>query len=438
MEQRKLNSLISSFLSFLEEVKKNVEYRVPPPKDKRSLQFRYETLSMKRMKDILRQTKEDKRPRTSGSERDVRLELEAELKNLRDAVEKGEDTLELHTRRDGKASLGGKLLPAGLALDAITSLPVSGRSSGADTHEESQQLGWDMEYYLDHLDTDSLYEIGKAASPYRRSTKQLKEMSRRRQLATKRGGSAGTRRPRSAHATSKSVDLTREELTLNGGDNEPSREALGCSYQDLHGTAGHARHMAPSPVKNPSLRFLAQQRERKEAADRVLYETVLQEARLMQQKFTSCVKEANYFSRKLNKGDLYKVTERDPAEEAQWSSLLALKGQPPKSSQIPKGSGQRIAKAQVEVHSQHKGVRYLGTDHFFREHGRLQHEFQRYRSVNPVEEEEGEGSPAKADIAQKFASDGPQAKNKNNNSNSSNSNSYMSSISISSSIRQHH
>ena len=40
--------------------KKNVEYRVPPPKDKRSLQYKYETLSMKRMKDILKQSKEDK------------------------------------------------------------------------------------------------------------------------------------------------------------------------------------------------------------------------------------------------------------------------------------------------------------------------------------------------------------------------------------------
>ena len=95
----------------------------------------------------------------------------------------------------------------------------------------------------------------------------------------------------------------------------------------------------------------------------------------MQQKFTRCVEEANYFSHMLGKGDSYKITVRDSTEEAQWSSLLAFKGQPPKSSQIPKGSGQRIAKAQVEVHNQHKDTRYMGTDHFFREHGRLQHEF---------------------------------------------------------------
>ena len=393
-----------SKLHKVEEVKKNVAYRVPPHKDKRSLQVRYETLSMKRMKDILKQAKEDKRPNTSGSTRNLRSELEVELKELKDAVDKGQDTLELHTRNENKTSLGGKPLPAGLALDEICSQPESGKAS---TEGSEDQPGWDMEYYLNNLDTDSLHDVGYAASPYRRSTKQLKEMSKRRQSKTRT-----TSRPQSAHATSKSLDFTRGGINLDSegsGYDRTSPMEFGTvtrSYQDMHGVAGHAKHMAPSPVRNPSLRYLAQQREKKEAADRNLYEMILQEARLMQQKFTNCVDEANYFSRMLTKGDVYKVTERAPTEEAQWSSLLALKGQPPKSSSIPKGSGQRIAKAQVEVHNDDKGVRYLGTDHFFREHGRLQHEFQRFRSVNPADDEEDSGGAAEmAAMSRKYGYD---------------------------------
>ncbi len=375
-----------------EEIKKNVEYRVPPHKDKRSLQVRYETLSMKRMKGILKQAKEDKRPKTSGSTRNLRSELEAELKELKDAVDKGQDTLELHTRKENKTSLGSRPLPVGLTFDEISSQPASGKAS---TEGSEEQPGWDMEYYLDNLDTDSLHDVGYAASPYRRSTKQLKEMSKRRQSETHT-----ISRPQSAHATSKSLDFTREGINFDSegsGYDRTSPMGFGTvarSYQDMHGIAGHAKHMAPSPVRNPSARYLVQQREKKEAADRNLYEMVLQEARLMQQKFTNCVVEANYFSRMLAKGDVYKVTEREPTEEAQWSSLLSLKGQPHKSSSIPRGSGQRIAKAQVEVYNDGKDVRYLGTDHFFREHGRLQHEFQRFRSVHPADDDEDTGGAA--------------------------------------------
>ena len=67
-------------------------------------------------------------------------------------------------------------MPTELELDEITSLPITNRSNCTGTEEGSGQPGWDMEYYL-NLDTDSVDEIGETASPYRRSTKQLKEMS---------------------------------------------------------------------------------------------------------------------------------------------------------------------------------------------------------------------------------------------------------------------
>jgi hypothetical protein len=120
----------------------------------------------------------------------------------------------------------------------------------------------------------------------------------------------------------------------------------------------------------------------------------------MQQKFLTCVKEANIFSAELGKGNVYRILERDAMEDQEWSALLSRSktrsssgathadAQDGKAANgmisefIPKGTAQRIAKMLVEVtNSNHGGVRYLGTDHFFREHGRLQSEVHKKKSV---------------------------------------------------------
>lgn len=65
-----------------EVVKQNVEFRVPPPVDKKSLHHRYETLSMKKMKLLLNHAKSRDRPNTSALDnmRNMRKTLQKELK----------------------------------------------------------------------------------------------------------------------------------------------------------------------------------------------------------------------------------------------------------------------------------------------------------------------------------------------------------------------
>ena len=340
-----------------EAVKKNVEYRVPPPKDKRSLQYRYQNLSMKKMKNILKEVKDGKKPKVENPIPLIKQELETELQDFQDAIDRGEETLE-HEFYGGTMAPGGKDLPSGATWE-----------QNAPPPKHSLEEGFEFDYYLKHLDDDNSWG-DQQESPYRRSTKQLREFNIQKKSAQVR-----RRRPQSAAVSKSQSDL---QVVTGAGANT---SALTRSYQDLHGAAGLAKEMAPSPVKNTSLQHLINRRLKDEEASRRLYHSVLQEARLMQQKFHTCVNEANYFSKMLGKGDQYALIERDATEEAQWAALLANNRAPAASAVIPKGTGARIAHTLVEVFNPARDRRYLGTDHFFREHGRLQHEFQKHRSV---------------------------------------------------------
>lgn len=349
-----------------ETIQKNVDLRIPPHQDKRSLQYRYHNLSMKKMKTILKEAKEGKRPKVANPIPLIREELERELQHLQEAVENGEETLE-HEFYGGTTTPGGRDLPDGATWKQTAPPP-----------KISIEDGFEFDYYLKHLEEDDSWDGGQE-SPYKRSAKQLRKFKNASTEARDQ-----RHRPQSATVT-RSAPLTGKGGDVSAGVSALEKEALSRSYQDLHGVVGRARDMAPSPVKNTSLQHLVSRRLKKEEESRELYQSVLQEARLMQMKFHSCVKEANYFARMLHKGDEYSIIERDATEEAQWAALLANKKAPASSAVIPKGTGARIAHTLVQVSNHSRDKRFLGTDHFFREHGRLQNEFQKHRSVRKLQ-----------------------------------------------------
>jgi len=265
------------------------------------------------------------------------MEIEMEIEMAIEARDKEERQKSQLSPRDGYAATAGD------EDDYLHEEPMT-----------SEGVEFDDYLLLDHLEDDEDSEAME--SPYSR-----KNATASRQSMNRPSSSSSHRR------------------TGTGKDDANKR-----TYHDAHGSAGwRAELMAPSPVRNPSAKYLHEQSKRKKESAKVLYLHALDEAVLMQQRFLTCVNEANIFSAALNKGTVYRVMERDPTEDQHWKTILDPKVQPVGGVvRIPKGTGQRIAKMLVEVSNPDRDVRYLSTGHFFREHGRLQDELQRKCAVD--------------------------------------------------------
>ena len=156
--------------------------------------------------------------------------------------------------------------------------------------------------------------------------------------------------------------------------------------------------------------FMKKRRQRLEAQQDALYKQVFEEARRLQLRFTTLVKEANAFAQALGHvGTRYRIVERAVHEDAAWDrilrdyegrgkgrgggwSLLDGPGSPPTAAaasadeniSIPVGTGKRIEKMLVEVTEEGRDVRYLGGSHFQSEHKRLQAAVNKQLAIKPI------------------------------------------------------
>ncbi len=358
-----------------EVVKQMVAYRCPPEKDKKSLSVQYATISKKKTQALLASKNAKRDPLVLTSAQHIAniehelLEMEAEMQEREERLKNKQQQL---------------LQPLNDVEEGEFDDYLRDAACANETNEIDQYL----------LDED----ISEASSPYSRSARSLAKYSPKSREKLQRGGGSTMARRSMNRPQSSSAQLG----SRCAADTEMMR-----TYHELHGErAGwRAELMAPSPVRNSSMKFLRQRTERASATAAELYKSVLDEAKLMQQKFLTCVKEANVFSSELGKGNVYRVLERDAMEDQEWSALLSRSKSRSMSRAdiniaaatascaqdgkengimefIPKGTAQRIAKMLVEVtNTNHDGIRYLGTDHFFREHGRLQSEVHKKKSV---------------------------------------------------------
>ena len=324
-----------------ELVQQAVAFRCPPEKDKNALAIRYATISKKKMSEVLdlqKSSRSGKKPKKTSS--DHQADIEKELKEME--IEMAIEARDQEERQKRELS----------ARDGFADTATHG-AEDEYLHKEKPMTAEGMEFddylLLDHLDDD--YDSDAVESPYRRKSGTASRRSMNRPPSHKR--------------------------TSTGKDDGNVK-----TYHDKHGSAGwRAELMAPTPVRNPSAKYLLEQNKRKKDSARDLYLHALDEAMHMQERYLTCVSEANVFSQALNKGNVYRVMERDPLEDQHWKNILdPQKAKLAKS--IPKGTGQRIAKMLVEVSNPDRDIRYLSTGHFFREHGRLQHELQKKCAVD--------------------------------------------------------
>jgi len=320
-----------------ELVRQAVAFRCPPEKDKKALATRYATLSKKKMDELLNQSALKGKPKKHKLDHRADLEREIQEMEIEMAIESRDQLARRNqTMRDGCAASNG-------AAEEDEYVPAE-KPMTSDGVEFSDYL------LLDHLE-DEQEQDSQMESPYSRKNATVSRQSMNRPLSHRHTGTG--------------TDINRQ------------------TYQDAHGKLGwRAELMAPSPVRNPSAKFLHEQTKRKKEDAKHLYLHALDEAVLMQQRYLTCVTEANIFSAALNKGNVYRVMERDLTEDQQWKRILDPKIKAVgEHGSIPKGTGQRIAKMLVEVCNPDRDLRYLSTGHFFREHGRLQHELQRKCAV---------------------------------------------------------
>ena len=132
-----------------------------------------------------------------------------------------------------------------------------------------------------------------------------------------------------------------------------------------------------------SIKFMKNRREKVESESLQLYRQVFEEAATMQRKFITCVREANVFAQILGRRVIFRIIERGPAEDAAWGRILQRDNPRLGGATIPSGTGTRIEKMLVEVAEEGRDVRYLGTNHFFREHSRLQVAVNKVLSCRP-------------------------------------------------------
>ena len=62
------------------------------------------------------------------------------------------------------------------------------------------------------------------------------------------------------------------------------------SYQDLHGVVSKSAAMSPKPIKNKSGAYIRRHKAQEHLRDKQLYKTVLQEARILQERIDICVR----------------------------------------------------------------------------------------------------------------------------------------------------
>lgn len=62
------------------------------------------------------------------------------------------------------------------------------------------------------------------------------------------------------------------------------------SYQDLHGVVSKSAAMSPKPIKNKSGAYIRRHKTQVHLRDKQLYKTVLQEARILQERIDICVR----------------------------------------------------------------------------------------------------------------------------------------------------
>jgi hypothetical protein len=372
-----------------EIVRQNVEYRVPPPIDKKSLKHRYSTLSQKKMKAI----KETKKQSLSKNGK-IKIvnhyeDLEKELKEMEDEMNERDERiakqkeLTLTTMNDDNNNYHHP-------MNINVNMNINNKYDSEDEYIRGDNDGPQPMEFDEYFD---LYGSGssnnsEASSPYMRTTRQSI------------GGGGGDT----------NFDTKMKMKTKNNGNGKITGGGLTLeTYHDKHGKLGMAQLMSPTPINNSSNMYIKNELKRRQQNKIELYSSILDEAALLQKKFITCVNEANLFSKELNKGNLYKIVERDPIEDQAWNALLDSAGNGSNNNQsgtrmetgtggnvvtklrskverlIPKGTGQRIAKMLVEVSNPTRDVRYLGNEHFFREHGRLQHEIQKVVAVKHMQ-----------------------------------------------------
>ena len=404
-----------------ELVRRAVEYRCPPEKDKKALTTQYATISQKKMQKILQEKNDKANPdphsRTAAQHS---ADLELELEQMEAEMQEREDRLKLKQQQQNEQE--------GDEEGRSGHLPISRRSSRdmgmLDTRQQMQrQRQADGEEEDDDYLHEPAFELDEYFLLHDEDDHKNYNGTATARKGVKRGNMQhGTgiirrsmNRPFSASVTSNHQTHQRGSKSRSGLEQQQQS-----TYQDRHGSrAGwRAELMLPSPVNNLSAKFMRQRNRKAAYSSQELYKNVLDEAKLMQQKFLLCVQEANMFSIELSKGNIYRIVERDAMEDQEWNTLL---GKMNRSAQkntftntssnaaitlagldesertaasisaatatasikeiIPRGTAQRIAKMLVEVTNPSYSVRYLGTDHFFREHGRLQNEAQKKKSV---------------------------------------------------------
>ena len=143
-------------------------------------------------------------------------------------------------------------------------------------------------------------------------------------------------------------------------------------------------HLKQAEKTKMSKRYIKERRQKQEEENDCLYLQIFQEAKQMQKRCLTCVDEANLFSKMLGKTTNYRIVGRDAREDATWKMLLMNNQQLGSSVTIPLGTGRRIEKMVIEVTEFQRETRFLPTEHFFREHGRLQHEIKRIKAVLPL------------------------------------------------------
>ena len=365
-----------------ELVRQAVEHRVPTPVEKKALKTKYATLSRKKMKAILEEAHTLQAHQRNPSTRppDHEADLERELAEMEAEINERNERLARRAQEEDSPSKDvqmyrnmGIASETGVDDDYMREPQPSSSQRQPQNQEGAKAMEFDEFFAMYGSDEDS-----EGESPYSRRAGKSTAMS----LSKAKGR---TRRGRTGAAA--------------GAGMRPGSKDGVMTYQERHGTAGLADKMAASPVRNTSVKYLKARTKYKAERENELYQTVLDEATIMQQKFMQCIDEANLFSKKLGKGNFYKVLDRDPVEDAAWGAILGAsmgggltsEARRKAKTAIPKGSGQRIAKMLVEVSHPHKDIRYLGSDHFFREHGRLQHEIQRsfavVHTVQKIDEE---------------------------------------------------
>lgn len=157
--------------------------------------------------------------------------------------------------------------------------------------------------------------------------------------------------------------------------------ALGSTFQPAFQAAASSPKQYPP---NLSSHHMKERRVKLKQESDALYQQVFEEAKLMQHKFVTCIHEANMFSKSLGRSATYRLLERSAHEDAAWEKIMREGEKERGGASIPRGTGKRIEKMLVEVTEDGRDIRYLGVNHFQREHSRLQVAVNKLLSVKPL------------------------------------------------------